>query len=165
MASLFSRPLDLVYVIYFISHIIASVLIDTYPLHKSFAPSVLTSLNQWYIENFNDPFFVKSPTWFISCLYMEALLIPLMVYLTIGLLKDNSSVRLPMLIYSAHVSTTTFECLSELFFGDHEELLKNQRNLLLSFYFPYFMIPFICLIDSFFRIRTIESVALQKKNK
>ncbi|CAG8827898.1 28689_t:CDS:2, partial [Dentiscutata erythropus] len=107
-----------------------AVLIDTYPVYKSFAPSVLTSLNQWYIENFNDPFFVKNPTWFISCLYIEALSIPLFIYVTIGLLKDSSNIRLPMLIYSVHVSTTTFECLSELFFGDHEELLKNQRALL-----------------------------------
>ncbi|CAG8582794.1 8045_t:CDS:2 [Gigaspora rosea] len=68
---------------------------------------------------------------FLPLLATSTWLIPLMIYLTIGLLKDSSSVRLPMLIYSVHVSTTTFECLSELFFGDHEGLLKSQRNLLL----------------------------------
>ncbi|RIB29496.1 hypothetical protein C2G38_1950290, partial [Gigaspora rosea] len=127
--------IDLVYFVYFISRIIPAVLIDhiLFISRSHLAFNLLKSMVQ-YIENFNDPFFIKSPTWFISCLYME------------------TCVRLPMLIYSVHVSTTTFECLSELFFGDHEGLLKSQRNLLLSFYFPYFMIPFICLIDSFFRI-------------
>ncbi|CAG8605300.1 17914_t:CDS:2 [Cetraspora pellucida] len=137
MASIFSRPLDLVYFIYFITHILAAVLIDTYPVYKSFAPNALTSLNQWYIENFNDPFFVKNPTWFVSCLYIEALSIPLFIYAAIGLLKAVSRARHTFLVQSKRILrlisfTTHLKSLYGLIYAsslmsDYEVTLVNDN--------------------------------------
>ena len=70
-----------------------------------------------------------------------------------------------MLVYSSHVTTTTFACLIELLFNENEAFTNSQRNMLIACYFPYFLIPLTCLIDSFNRIRMMENLTSQMKNK
>ncbi|GES89482.1 sigma intracellular receptor 2 [Rhizophagus clarus] len=142
MAPITSRPLDLIFFVYFTTHIFPTVFLDSYPVLKPLAPNFLKSTNQWYTENFNDPFFINTPNWFKGFTYIELLFhLPFFFYVSIGLWKDATSIRLPMLIYSSHVTTTTFVCLVELIFNKHEGLTNSQRNLLIFFYFPYFLIP------------------------
>ncbi|RIA97577.1 transmembrane protein 97, partial [Glomus cerebriforme] len=158
--------LDLVFFVYFVTHIFPTMLLDTYPALVPLTPDLLKSINQWYTENFNDPFFVNTPNWFRGFTYIELLLhLPFFFYVSIGLWKDTASIRLPMLVYSSHVTTTTFACLVELLFTKYEGLTDSQRNLLISFYFPYFLIPLVCMINSFIKLRMMENLSLQRKNK
>ncbi|EXX71258.1 hypothetical protein RhiirA5_272897 [Rhizophagus irregularis] len=166
MTSITSRPLDLIFFVYFVTHIFPTIFLDSYLVLSPLAPNFLKSINQWYTENFNDPFFVNSPIWFKGFAHIEFLIhLPFFFYVSIGLWKDTATIRLPMLIYSSHVTTTTFTCLVELLFNEHGGLTNSQRNLLIFFYFPYFLIPLVCMINSFNRIRMVENLTSQIKNK
>jgi len=159
MTSIISRPLDLVFFIYFVTHIFPTMFLDSYLALIPLTPDFLKSINQWYTEKFNDPLFVNTPNWFRGFANIELFFhLPFFFYVSIGLWKDTTSIRLPMLVYSSHVTTTTFVCLVELLFTKHKGLTDSQRNLLISFYLPYFLIPLVCMINSFSRIRTMENL-------
>ncbi|RHZ49159.1 hypothetical protein Glove_529g44 [Diversispora epigaea] len=166
MASLLSRPLDLFYFIYFVTHIPPTLLFDLHlilPIFEFFG-----NINQSYKEKFNDPLFVNTPLWFYTCIYFEFFIqLPFFVYAIIGLWKDSTNIRIPLLAYSAHVVTVSSICLSVIYFGNHEGLREDQRKFLLGAYFPYFIIPLICLIDSFSKIQRLitSNVTLEKKHK
>ena len=84
--------LDLVFFIYFVTHIFPAILLDTYPAFPlSLTPDFLKSINQWYTENFNDPFYVNTPNWFRGFTCIELLLhLPLFFYVSIGLWKGKN---------------------------------------------------------------------------
>lgn len=72
--SIFSRPLDLIYVIYFATHIPVTLGIDFqvfYPPH--WVPKVLSEALEFYVDTFKDPF-MGSPTptyWFLTFICCE----------------------------------------------------------------------------------------------
>ena len=54
-------------------------------------PDFLNSINQWYTENFNDPFFVNTPNLFRGLAYIELLFhLPFFFYVSIGLWKGKT---------------------------------------------------------------------------
>jgi len=162
--SIFSRPLDLVCFIYLIAHIPPVIALDTYITFPNLLPTSLHNFNQWFLEKLNDPLHREAPKWFMSFLYVEIFVqLPFFVYASIGLWKDNPRVRLPLLVYSVYAMTTMMACLTELFFGKHEELTDSQRYTLVSLYGPYFFLPALFALDSYRRLRETESAALQKK--
>ncbi|CAO3639237.1 unnamed protein product [Mucor hiemalis] len=116
---------------------------------------------------------VNSPTmyWFKSFVYCEAFVqLPFFFFAAYGVFKDKNWIRLPLAIYGAHVMTTVLPCLVELFFNQELFGLSDiQRNCLLGLYAPYFLIPCLGLVDSFFRIHKrlerIDSQTAVKKNK
>ena len=48
-------------------------------------------------------------------------------------------IRLPMVIYGAHVATTVAPILAE--FAMHETLTLPEKKTLIAFYLPYLLIP------------------------
>lgn len=69
-----SRPLDTVYIAWFALHLVVMFNVDMVAIYKqSLTPAFQLSLRAWYIETYNDPFFINPPAWFLSFMWMEAL--------------------------------------------------------------------------------------------
>jgi len=86
-ASLFSRPLDLIFFGYFVSHIPISLLVDLRSLHLiEFIPPSL-DVHAWYIATYHDPFMTPNNLyWFKSFIWCEFLLqLPFFFYAAFGL--------------------------------------------------------------------------------
>ncbi|CDH61039.1 transmembrane protein 97 [Lichtheimia corymbifera JMRC:FSU:9682] len=161
--SLLARPLDMVYFGYFAMHVPVTVLVDMQPFYpQHLIPQALKEVVTGYAETYKDPL-VASPVllpWFESFLYCEILLqLPFFFIALYGLWKDAQFVRLPLLVYGTHVATTVIPCLAELFFGS-SSLTFDERLTISGFYFPYFIIPLVILIDSYCRV----SAALSTKS-
>jgi len=72
--SILNRPVDVIYLIFFIIHIPVMLNVDLYPLWpSSLRPAYMTELRNFYITTFNDQFFVAPPAWFNLYLYLELL--------------------------------------------------------------------------------------------
>lgn len=93
--ALTSRPLDLVYVIFFLFHLPASLLVDFQTIYPSqFVPEGLKALPDFYIQQSNDPLIGgllgyfgdigSSLLWFKTFIYIE-----LYVLLLIGLMDER----------------------------------------------------------------------------
>ena len=92
--STFLYELDLLYFIYFTTHIPATLLVDTNGLFSKLfdkPPYVLTAAADYYIETYNDPLFVDNKkTWFSALSYTELLIqTPFFFYAAIGLWKGK----------------------------------------------------------------------------
>lgn len=91
--SIFSRPLDLIYLIYFATHIPVTLAIDFqifYPPH--WVPKVLSDALAFYIDTYKDPF-MGSPTtlyWFKSFICCELIVqLPFFFIACVGLVKGK----------------------------------------------------------------------------
>lgn len=91
--SIFSRPLDLIYLIYFATHIPVTLGIDFqvfYPSH--WVPKVLSEALEFYVDTFKDPFMGSStPTyWFLTFICCELVVqLPFFFIACIALVKGN----------------------------------------------------------------------------
>ncbi|KAI9296205.1 hypothetical protein K502DRAFT_302698, partial [Neoconidiobolus thromboides FSU 785] len=158
--SLTSRPLDLLYFIYFSSHIIFSLLLDCaiiYPIE--YVPTVLIEFNQFQVKLMKDPLMniyqhqknspvYKNFIWFRTFIYVELLLqVPFFFFACYRIWNDKKwSLKSSGLIYCAHVMTTVLPILTSVTF-DYPELTSIERSIILSVYGIYFIIPLILLID------------------
>ncbi|CAG8755159.1 8812_t:CDS:2, partial [Ambispora leptoticha] len=140
-----SRPLDLVYLVYFMTHIPITILIDTYPiLPKQLVPDSITRINQWYKDFTADPNYNFEPMWFMSFLIIELFLhLPFFFYAINGLVKDSPSLRLPLLIYATETATSTFAVLASLIFEHHAALTDEKKYFLISVHLPYLFLPLV----------------------
>ncbi|GAA5817302.1 hypothetical protein MFLAVUS_010846 [Mucor flavus] len=162
--SIFSRPLDLIYFVYFATHIPVTLGVDFqlfYPSH--WVPTALSDALDFYINTFKDPF-MGSPTtlyWFASFICCELVVqLPFFFIACIGLLKDCKYIRLPLAIYGAHVATTVLPTIVEVLFNPKYDLDQTERLVLCGFYGPYFVLPLIMIIDSYIRINKYLNVAV-----
>ena len=53
--------------------------------------------------------------------------------------KEYHKIKIPGIIYGAHVATTVWAILAETIISDKNS--TNEKIVLTSFYFPYFLIP------------------------
>jgi hypothetical protein len=94
---------------------------------------------------FIDPLFIARPVWFQSFILLEGIAqLPFFFYATYALIHRDNSMRIPSIIYCTHVATTVWAILAEFLFS--ETITSTQRFCLLSFYSPYFVIPFIMAV-------------------
>ncbi|ORX49896.1 hypothetical protein DM01DRAFT_1409346 [Hesseltinella vesiculosa] len=161
--SLFKRPLDLVYFIYFATHIPVTLCIDFqvfYPSH--WVPQLFKDALAMFINDFKDPFMGAQPYWFISFIYAELVFQFAFFFVACrGLWKDALSIRLGLLVYSSHVATTVWPSLVEVLLNPAHDLTQQERYTLAGFYLPYFVLPLVMLVDSYGRIVS----ALKTKQK
>ncbi|KAI8074569.1 transmembrane protein 6/97 [Gongronella butleri] len=156
MTSLLQRPLDLVYFIYFATHIPVTVLIDFqvfYPAH--WVPQVLKDALLMFANDYKDPFMGSSEPvyWYLSFIYAEALFQFAFFFVACK--------GLWQVVYGAHVATTVWPTLFEVLLNPVHALSQQERFTLVGFYLPYFILPLIMLIDSYRRV----SKALAAKHK
>lgn len=88
-----SRPLDAVYLVWFVLHLVIMFCVDMTNIYpSSLIPEHLVSLRSWYIATYNDRFFVDPPAWFLSFIWMEAIYhVPLSIWAVPALLKGGRS--------------------------------------------------------------------------
>ena len=78
-------------------------------------------------------------------IWCEALLqLPFFFYAVDGFMHRRDSIRIPCIIYGAHVATTLVPILAETF--DSKEIQNSERNILLSFYTPYLVVPLSLIV-------------------
>ncbi|XP_061162597.1 sigma intracellular receptor 2-like [Saccostrea echinata] len=155
------RILDTIFLLYFVSHIPITVLFDSQVIFPAWLyPKVLLDVKMKYCEDFKDVLMADPPPWFKSFCYCEILVqFPFFFIATYALWKGVQKcqwVRVPFIVYSTHVATTTvaicYHILMEIFkhpkYPGPETL--RERLFLLAIYFPYLIIPILLLLDSLF---------------
>ncbi|KAF9269089.1 hypothetical protein L218DRAFT_916675 [Marasmius fiardii PR-910] len=174
--SLTSRPVDLVYTIFFAFHIPISLILDLNAIYSpKYAPAVLASVHKWYLEFTQDPLMVgmsngKGATellWFRSFLWMELLFqLPTFVLGIRGLSKNSPKIYPLLCLYGASTATTTLPCLlhvTQAFYAN--AITTIQFSILVSGYIPFLFIPLGMAIDMAFRLcriaRAVELVQLK----
>ncbi|KAL1919839.1 uncharacterized protein VTP21DRAFT_1770 [Calcarisporiella thermophila] len=160
--ALFFAYLDKLFLIYFVSHIPITMIMDLqalYPPHL--VPSALKELSLWYIKTFRDPFMSGVAEggfyWFLSFLYCEAIYqLPFFFWATWAIWTDYPKRHLPLLVYGTHTSTTVIPVLFEVVFNPAHNLLFKEIAVLLSFYTPYLVIPLILAAVSYTRANRVQ---------
>ncbi|ORZ23233.1 transmembrane protein 6/97 [Absidia repens] len=165
--SLLSRPLDLVYFIYFVTHIPVTFLIDFQVFYPaSIVPQVLKDALAMFVNDFKDPLMGADPPhyWFLSFVYCELFFQFIFFFVAChGLWKDSTRCRIGLCIYASHVATTVNASLFEVFLNPAYALTSTERYTLASFYLPYLILPLIMLVDSYFRLSKALSHTQSKK--
>ncbi|KAJ7140277.1 transmembrane protein 6/97 [Mycena crocata] len=181
--SLTSRPLDLVYFSFFVTHIFASLCIDFQALYPvALVPGFLRQFAEWYIRMSNDPFIKvmfghgDDPLiWFKSFLFLEVFFqFPTFFIAARGLWNDSQKIYVLMLVYAASTVTTVWPCVMTILATPEPSpaalargiatLSTDQRAMLLASYVPFCVIPFVMTIDMAFRLHSIVGDALNARD-
>ncbi|KAJ7625504.1 transmembrane protein 6/97 [Roridomyces roridus] len=162
-----SRPRDLVYFIFFVMHIFASLCVDFQPLYPpALVPSGLRQLAEWYLTTSNDPL-LKSAfglsddprIWFKSFLFLEVFFqFPTFFIAARGLWNDSQKTYLLILVYAASTATTVWACVATIIATPG--LAADELGMLLSSYIPFCVIPLIMTVDMAFRLHRMVADAL-----
>eukprot|EP01137_Pigoraptor_chileana_P000624 Opistho-2@37072 len=131
---------DWVFILYFATHIPITLCIDLQAiLPHTLYPTDLVALVQWYGNTFHDRFMLFPPAWFQSFIVCELLFqLPFFFVAIHGFYKGLNRIRVPCIIYGAHVSTTVIPILTEFVFAD---IPRSDKYFLLSVYSPYLLVP------------------------
>ncbi|KAJ2492424.1 Transmembrane protein 97 [Coemansia sp. RSA 2050] len=162
--------MDIVYFVYFVSHIPITLLIDAQPLVPAgLVPKALLSLTGFLTDVLGDPFMVVGPrarsdmTWFRSLLASELLLqMPFFFYAAWALWTNCPRRHLPLLVYGVHVATTMIPILGTLYRGDIDRPC-GTRAMLAGIYMPYLLIPLAIAYESYTHCAAVLSAAAKPK--
>ncbi|KAJ7587995.1 transmembrane protein 6/97, partial [Mycena floridula] len=144
-----ARPLHLVYFIFFATHIPASLLIDLQALFGAPFPYLI----EWYISMSGDPLISgmlrgnSDLVWFQTFLWLEMLFqVPVFFLGMWGLLKENQSIYMLLVVYGASTATTTLPCIFYIV-SKADKVTSFQLLTLLGSYIPFFLIPLMICVD------------------
>ncbi|KAM8977799.1 sigma intracellular receptor 2 [Pelodytes ibericus] len=161
MASL-TRLLEWIFFFYFFSHIPITLLVDLQAiLPSNLYPQELRDLMKWYVVTFKDHLMMNPPAWFLSFVYCEGILqlafFPVASY---AFFKGGCKwIRIPAIVYSAHVATTVIAIIAHVLFGEFQKYNdvdppnQKERLTLVSIYAPYLVIPLLLLLTMLFSPR------------
>jgi len=170
--SLTSRPLDLLYFVFFLIHVPNTILVDCQALYpRHLVPDAIANLPKLYVGMSNDPligpamgYFGASENyiWFKTFLVLEAFFqFPVFVLGLRGLWNGSKSIYVLLLVYAASTTTTVLPCLAvllntplasaEILAAHTIAITPSQRILLLSSYVPFLLIPLVMTVDMAFR--------------
>ncbi|KAI0316064.1 transmembrane protein 6/97 [Amylostereum chailletii] len=171
-----SRPSDLIYFVFFLTHIPATLLVDCQALYPArYVPEIIRSIPTWYVAVSGDPLIGgamgihESGTkyaWFTTFLWLEAMFqLPVFFLGARALYNDSHQIYTLLLLYGASTATTTLACLGVLFATPTTSsvtiaeglvsIAPTQRAMLLSSYLPYFLLPLWMAIDMAFRVQAL----------
>ena len=129
-----------VFLIYFVSHIPITLSIDLQALFGSYYPQVLRDVFQWYVVKFNDVVMANPQPWLKSFIYAELFFqLPFFFVVTYGIIFKKNWIRIPSIVYGAHVSTTVFPILLEVAMSS--KMSFDEKMTLIPIYSPYLIIP------------------------
>ena len=130
----------LVFLVYFVTHIPITLVLDLQVIFGQHYPPVLQDLAAWYIQTYNDNLIRTQPIWLKSFIWAECLFqMPFFFYATYALLYQKNGLRIPAIVYGTHVATTVWPILADFAFSGFNT--TQERNMLFAFYLPYFIIP------------------------
>ncbi|KAF8659818.1 hypothetical protein AX16_001703 [Volvariella volvacea WC 439] len=176
------RPLDLIYFIFFLVHIPATLSLDLQAIYPDFIAKHLQFFGDFYVNLSNDPLIggvsghfgaSQHLAWFKSFLWLEALFqLPVFFLGARGLYKGVQSIYVLILVYAASTATTTLACLAMIFITPPKQqgidyigaLSTGQRALLLGSYIPFFLIPLVMAVDMSFRVSGLVRIGLKALN-
>ncbi|GKZ00592.1 hypothetical protein MPSEU_001011400 [Mayamaea pseudoterrestris] len=140
------------FLVFFASHIVASLVIDAQAvLSSSLVPDSLQRLLSWYASTLNDPLMSKFQEilWFRSLILCELLfqvpyfLVACSYLRRRDLVNYPESFRYASIAYSSHTATTMVPILATLATNPVATLM--ERMLILSVYLPYLLFPLALL--------------------
>mmetsp|Transcript_15890 Transcript_15890/g.23933 ORF Transcript_15890/g.23933 Transcript_15890/m.23933 type:complete len:160 (+) Transcript_15890:49-528(+) len=130
------------FLVYFITHIPITLLVDLQGAFGEYYPDPLRQLVAWYVLTFKDFLMGSSPAWFRSFLLCEAFFqLPLFFVAVYAIWEKKNWIRIPLIVYGSHVSTTVIPCVFEFFCSD--KLEPHEKMTLFGIYSPYLFIPLI----------------------
>jgi len=133
-----------VFFIYFASHIPITLLIDAQGVSSAFHPQACKDLLAWYTKEFGDFLMASPPQWFQSIVACELLFqLPFFFFAVYGFWFGKNWLRLPCLVYGAHVATTLVPILDA--FARAADLTLEQKTTLISIYAPYLLVPLLLI--------------------
>nr|XP_056721021.1 sigma intracellular receptor 2 [Euleptes europaea] len=157
-AAMAARGLERLFALFFLSHVPVTLLLDAQALGARLHPHALTELVEWYTTSFKDPLMAQRPAWFKSFIYCEVFLqLPFFLVAVYAFWKGNCKwIRIPAIIYAAHVATTMVPILAHFLFHDFSDSKPagpqtwHERLWLVSIYIPYLLIPILLLLTMLF---------------
>ncbi|XP_045173149.2 sigma intracellular receptor 2-like [Mercenaria mercenaria] len=155
------RFIDIIYLLYFASHIPVAMFIDSQAvLPRWIYPKPAVDLVDWYMVEFGDSMMKGTQAWFQSFIVCEILLqFPFFFVALYAFWKGvskNRWIRIPLIVYSTHVTTVLICIYHHLFLHDFSKddlpgpKTTRDRVILGLIYFPYFIVPVMLLIDALF---------------
>ncbi|KAI1820001.1 transmembrane protein 6/97 [Xylaria intraflava] len=174
MASIRS-VLDRVYLVYFLIHIPILFLVDLVPLYPShlWQPEesplhILSTLRDYYLENYNDQFFrpppAQIPTFFPLYAYLELLFhLPVSLWAVRVFLRGprrsssrarlSGSAELLLLVYGIETALTTLTCMYDAAHWDPAVVTLEQKKVLIGgLYGGYFALAVLLTVDMYGRV-------------
>ncbi|KAJ1435283.1 transmembrane protein 6/97 [Ochromonadaceae sp. CCMP2298] len=137
--------LRVVFIIYFVTHIPITLTLDLQVIFGKYYPEALQQLFSWYCTTHNDQILLLKPVWLKSFIWAECLFqLPFFFAASYALIYKKNWIRIPSIIYGAHVATTVWALLAEFVY--HDNILPQQKLVLFSFYAPYFVIPALLML-------------------
>ena len=135
-----NQLLKITFLVYFITHIPITLLLDLQILLGRYYPTTLRNVFTWYISVFNDRLLATRPIWLQSFIFAELVLqLPFFFVAVYGISFEKKWIRIPAVVYGSHVATTVLPILAEVAFST--EISFNEKLVLCSVYLPYFLIP------------------------
>ena len=129
-----------VFLIYFLTHIPITICVDMQIILGQYYPAPLQQLFAWYLNTYNDQLCLSKPVWLQSFIYAELFFqLPFFFVASYGLIFKKNWIRIPSIVYGAHVATTVWAILAE--FAFLKSVSPEQKLQLLGFYAPYFIVP------------------------
>ncbi|XP_060084588.1 sigma intracellular receptor 2-like isoform X2 [Ylistrum balloti] len=120
----------------------------------------LRDLMTWYCAEFKDPMMAAPPTWFKTFVMSELTLqFPFFFVASYAFWKGVQQcrwIRIPLIVYSSHVATTTVAICYHVLMHDFSGVKPpgpetfSERRTLFFVYFPYLLVPIMLLMDSLF---------------
>ncbi|KAH8833877.1 transmembrane protein 6/97 [Flagelloscypha sp. PMI_526] len=177
--SLLSRPLDLLYIIFFAFHLPASLLMDfQYIVPGSWVPEIMKPLPDHYVKQSNDPLVGgllgyfgdtgSSLVWFKTLCFVEMLVqVPIFILGAWGLWKDSKFIYPVLLAYAGSTATSTLPCVTVIMDMPLTDIpaigiyavTAAQKSLLLYGYVPFFLIPLLMVFDMTIRVSKLIAIA------
>ncbi|EGD96561.1 hypothetical protein TESG_03999 [Trichophyton tonsurans CBS 112818] len=149
------RTSDYVYAFFFILHIVIMFMVDLVPLYPdALKPAFLDDIRSFYINTYQDKFFIDPPAWFGSYIVMELVYhVPASIINASKLLNDDSSAPLHVLVWAIQTFVTTFTCVVEVWsWADRTTDQKMNISLL---YVPYMIFAGLVGLDMFVRLESV----------
>jgi len=157
-----SEVLRILFLVYFTIHIPITLLFDIQGLlPQAFFPAAVWNLvHDWYVPQLEDYLMGERPLWFRSMIACELFIqTPLFFFFVYALIYKRNSIRIPAIIYGAHVSTTLVPILTE--FVTTERIISFQNKItLILLYSPFLIIPLLIL----YSMSTVTQPWKEKRN-
>jgi hypothetical protein len=139
------------------------------PLSKLGLPAGFSVIKNFYINLTGDPLLLglsRPHGWFDSLLCCEAIFQrPVFAYaawkLSLTAKGERDALRLPLLVYSVHATTTIIPCIGQMISFDPKTVSYNSKFLLLSVYLPMLFVTAPMAIDSYREI-TLQTMKYSK---
>jgi len=189
-----ARPLDLLYFLFFVVHLTATLIVDLQYLYPpSWIPGFMRNLLSFYINMSKDPLMggvtglLGDSThlmWFKTFIMLEVFFqVPVFILGLRGLYRGSRSIYPLFLLYGASAATATLACVTTVIQmpsvryipGSNIPILENsvgaltyeQRFMLLSSYVPFFLVPLIMAVDMALRVGKLvqKAVKVEEEDK